>query len=182
MQDLSVASASHRRVAFGLIVIGILARFLPHPPNVTPLTAMALFGGAALSAGWAVGLPLITVILSDMVIGLHDVVAFTWSAFALTGLLGWWLRRQPSAGHIVLASAAGSTLFFLVSNFGVWLIGDAGTMYPKTLQGLWLCYEAALPFFRNALIGDVVYTVGIFGVYAWCAGRVAIREPVRSPS
>ncbi len=180
MQDFSGASASHRRVAFGLIVIGILARVLPHPPNVTPLTAIALFGGAALSARWAVGLPLITVMLSDMAIGLHDVVAFTWSGFALTGLLGLWIRRQPSVRRIVLASAAGSTFFFLLSNFGVWLVGDAGTMYPKTLQGLWLCYEAALPFFRNALIGDLVYTGGIFGAYAWMTRRLAVPALSRS--
>ena len=164
----------------GLIALGVLARLLPHPHNVTPLTAMALFGGAYLSRRWGILLPLAIVVLSDLVLGFHDVMAFTWGAFALIGLAGWWLRRQPRAGRVVFASVAGSTMFFLVTNFGVWLLGDQGTMYPKTLEGLWTCYIAALPFFRNALLGDVVYTSSFFGLYAWMTSRRLSALPARA--
>lgn len=163
----------------GLIALGMLARFLPHPPNVTPLTAIALFGATYLSRRWGVWLPLATVVLSDLALGLHDVIAFTWGAFALTGVLGWWLRRRPSAGRMVSASLLGSTMFFLVTNFGVWWLGEGGTMYPKSLQGLWTCYVAGLPFYRNAVAGDLVYTLGFFGLYAWVTSTAVARAVVR---
>jgi hypothetical protein len=45
-----------------------------------------------------------------------------------------------------------SLIFFLVSNFGVWLIG-----YPKTLDGLLLCYTMAIPFFGYSIVGDLFF-------------------------
>lgn len=153
--------------AIGLIALGVAARFAPHPPNVSPLAAMALFGGTYLSRGWAIGVPLASVVLSDLVMGLHEVIAFTWGSVALTGLVGWWVRQHPSARRLVLASCLASTLFFVATNFGVWWLGENGTMYPKTLEGLVSCYTAALPFFRNTLLGDLAWTAGLFGLYAW---------------
>ena len=170
---------THTGLAIGLILIGVAARLVPHAPNVTPLTAMALFGATYLSRRWGILLPLATIVLSDLVIGLHDVVLFTWGGFALTGVVGWWLRRQPSAGRIIGATVAGSLIFFAVSNLGVWLVGDGGTMYPKTAEGLWSCFVAALPFYRNALLGDVVYTAGFFGLYA-LLGQRALTQTARA--
>ncbi len=161
-------------LAYGLIAMGVAARLLPHPPNVTPLTALALFGGTVLSAPWGIAVPLASVMLSDLVIGLHEVVAFTWGGFAVTGLLGWWIRQRPSGSRIVIAAGLGATVFFLMTNLGVWLVGDGGMMYPKTLDGLWRCYVAALPFYRNSLIGDLGYTLGVFGVHAWLTKRRAL--------
>ena len=152
-------------VIVGLIGLGVVARLVPHPPNVTPLTALALFGGAYLSKRWSIALPLLILLFGDLFIGLHSVIAFTWSSFALVGLIGWWVRRQPRAARLVPAALLGSTVFFLLSNFGVWLMGH-GALYPQTLQGLGACYVAALPFYRNALFGDLVYTFSIFGLYA----------------
>ena len=170
---------AHQGLAIGLILVGVVARLVPHAPNVTPLTAMALFGATYLSRRWGILLPLATVILSDLILGLHETILFTWGGFALTGLVGWWLRRQPSAGRIVASAVAGSFIFFLVSNFGVWLLGDGGTMYPKTAEGLWSCFVAALPFYRNTLVGDLVYTAGFFGLYAWVNQRVLVSTAAR---
>ncbi len=159
-----------RKFLSGLIVafllLGVVARLVPHLPNVTPLTAIALFGGTYFAKRWAILLPLAIVVISDLFIGLHGVIAFTWSSFALVGLLGWWIRTQARVGRVAAASLAGSTIFFVVSNFGVWLVGDGGTMYPHTLEGLQLCYTAALPFYRNALLGDLMYTSVLFGCFA----------------
>ena len=156
--------------ALGILAIGFLARLAPHPANVTPVAALALFGGSMLPAGWAVALPLATLVASDVAIGLHHVIAFTWLSFAATGLLGRWIARRPAAGRIVAASLIASVGFFLVTNFGVWWLGDGGRMYPRTLEGLWTCYVAAVPFFRNSLIGDLAYTAGLFGLYAMVRG------------
>ena len=73
-------------LVMGLILMGTVARLVPHLPNVTPLTAIALFGGAYLPRRWAIALPLATVAASDLVLGLHGLIAFTWGGFALTGL------------------------------------------------------------------------------------------------
>ena len=151
-------------VALGLIALGIAARALPHPPNVTPLTAIALLGGVYLGKRWGMLLPLAILAVSDVLIGWHPTVPFTWSAFALTGLLSWWVRKQPGMARIVLAAFGGSWLFFLITNFGVWAATD---LYPKTAAGVWQCYVAALPFWRNSLVGDVVCTAALFGFCAW---------------
>ena len=163
-------------IAAGLILLAAVARLLPHPPNVTPVMALSLFAGACLSRRLGIIVPVAAVILSDLVLGLYDTAAFTWAATAIVGLLGWTLRRSASPGRIAAASVAGSTVFFILTNASVWLLGEGGRMYPKTLDGLAACYVAALPFFRNALVGDLVCTAVIFGVYALATRRPA---PVR---
>ena len=148
----------------GILAIGFVARLAPHPANVTPVAALAIFGGSMLPAGWAMGLPLATLILSDVAIGLHQVIAFTWLSFAAIGLLGRWVARHPASRRIFAASLTASVGFFLITNFGVWWLGDGGRMYVHTPAGLWQCYVAALPFFRNSLIGDLAYTAAFFGL------------------
>jgi len=155
-------------LVYGLLLLGIVARLVPHPWNATPLIAIALFGGAYLSKRWAIVLPLVIVAASDIALGWHSTIPFTWGAFAATGMLAWWVRSHPSAIRIAGGSLAGSTLFFLVTNFGVWL---TQALYPHTMQGLWQCYIAGLPFFRNALLGDFGYTAALFGFYALATAR-----------
>jgi len=150
-------------IIMGLILMGVVARLVPHPPNVTPLTAIALFGGTYLSRRWAILLPLGIVAISDVFLEWHATVAFNWAAFAVTGLVAWWVRANPAPGRIAAGALAGSTAFFLITNFGVWL---AGGLYPPTAAGLRECFIAAIPFFRNTLIGDLGYTAAFFGVYA----------------
>jgi hypothetical protein len=159
----SPQGAQHQRVVMWLLIVGIVARLIPHPWNATPVMAIALFGGTWLAKRWAVLLPLGIVALSDVILGWHNTIPFTWGAFALTGLLAWWIRLAPSAWRIVTASLAGSSLFFIVTNFGVWVVGG---LYPRTAEGLALCYVAALPFFRNQLSGDLFYTTALFGAFA----------------
>ena len=155
----------HRKpwLVVALILLGIVARLVPHPWNATPTMAIALFGGTYLSKRWAILLPFSIVAISDLLIGWHSTIPFTWGAFALTGLLAWWIRRQPTTLRILTGALAGSIVFFLITNFGVWLTGE---LYPQTLTGLHECYLAAIPFFRNSLVGDVLYTTLFFGGHA----------------
>jgi hypothetical protein len=157
-----------------LLLIGVLSRLVPHPWNATPVMAIALFAGTYLAKRWAVFLPLAIVALSDIALGWHATVPFNWAAFALTGMLGWWIRPRPGAGRILAGTLTGSVLFFLITNFGVWV---AGGLYPPTPAGFWQCYVAAIPFFRGTLLGDVVYAGILFGAYALLtrprSGRVA---------
>ena len=158
-------------VLTAFLLMGVLARLVPHAPNVTPVTAIALFGATCLSRRWSLILPLGILVISDLALGLHELIAFTWGSVLLIGLIGWWLRRRPSPGRTAMASVAGSTIFFLVTNVGVWWLGDGGTMYPRTASGLLQCYAAALPFYRNGLIGDLLYTGAFFSLYALATRR-----------
>ena len=173
------AERSTQWLVWGLILLGVAARLLPHLWNATPVTAIALLGATYLSKRWGILLPLTIVAVSDLVLGWHTTIPFTWGAFAAIGLLGWWLRKHPSPARIVVCSLAGSMLFFLVTNFGVWLVGG---LYPNTPEGLWQCYVAAIPFFRNTLLGDLLSTGTLFGLYATAGALRVIPVQVRSHS
>lgn len=146
-----------------LITLGVIARLLPHPPNVAPITALALFGGAYLPKQYAIIIPLAAMLISDIFIGFHGTMLYVYGSFAAIGLMGLWLREKRSPGKILGLSAAASLLFYLVTNFGVW--AHPASWYPHTLQGLMQSYLMGLPFLRNTLIGDVGYTTAFFGGY-----------------
>ncbi len=152
-----------RWLAYALIGVGIVSRLVVHPWNVTPVTAVALFAGAHLARRWALVLPLAIVAASDLALGWHSTVPFTWSAFLMVGLLGRRLRVRVTPARVLGTAAAGSVLFFLWTNLGVWLAED---LYPRTAQGLWACYVAAVPFFRGTLLGDLIYTAVLFSAFA----------------
>lgn len=147
-----------------LLIIGIavILRLIPHPANFAPIGAMALFGGAYLNKKYALIVPLLAMFVSDLFLGLHDTMVFVYGSFLLAGFIGLWLKKHQKAQNIILASLVSSILFFVITNFGVWTVGN---MYPKTLTGLLECYIAAIPFFRNTILGDLVYTGVFFGGY-----------------
>ncbi len=154
-----------REITNPLLIIGIavVLRLVPHPANIAPIAAMALFGGAYLNKKYALVVPIVTMIFSDLFLGFHSTVIFVYGSFLLTGVIGIWLRDHKDMRYIFLASLVSSILFFLITNFGVWLVGN---LYPKTVQGLIECYIAAIPFFRNTILGDLLYSGVLFGGYA----------------
>jgi Family of unknown function (DUF6580) len=142
-----------------------LLRYLPHPPNVSPIAAIALFGGAVFSdkrAAFAV--PFIALFITDLIIGLHNTMVFVYGAFALTVVAGIYLKQHMTLSNLATASIGTSVMFFLLTNFGVWV---TSTMYPMSLNGLMQAYAAAIPFFQNSLLGNIVYTALLFGGYAY---------------
>lgn len=150
-------------LAITLIGFAVISRLLPHAANIAPIAAVAIFGGAILPRKWAVALPLAAMVVSDLVIGLHPLVLLTWGSFAVIALAsGRWLKNI-SPGSVVGASIGASLFFYLVTNFGVWLQGQ---LYSQNLGGLIHCYYNALPFLRNTLVGDLIYTTMLFGIYA----------------
>src|SRR5262249_42615862 len=155
-------------MVFVLIVLAAASRLLPHPPNFAPVAAIGLYAGAYSSrrAAWLV--PFAALLLSDLVIGFYHPVSMFWNylAFATCLLLGsGLLAKGRSFGRIGAAVLASSVAFFLLSNFGMWASG----YYPRTWAGLVQCYTAALPFFRNTLASDVVYSAALFGGHALLA-------------
>jgi hypothetical protein len=156
-------------LGFAVIFIAVLLRLLPHPPNVAPIGAMALFGGVYLNKKYALFLPLVTMLVSDVFLGFHSTMGFVYGSFVLSGLIGMWLRGHKKAPVILGATLFSSLLFFVITNFGVWLMGNlpAGRqgMYPMNLHGLLECYVMAIPFFRNTILGDLFYVGLFFGGY-----------------
>jgi hypothetical protein len=144
-----------------LVVFAALSRFLPHPDNFTPIAAMALFGGVYFGRRYAFIVPLAAMVVSDYFIGFHNTILYVYGSFILVGLIGIWLQKHKSVGWIFGATLTGSVLFFVVTNFGVWVTGA----YPQTFNGLVECYVAAIPFFRNTVLGDLLYVAVLFGLY-----------------
>lgn len=155
---------------FSVIVAAVLLRLVPHEPNVAPIGAMALFGGAYLSKKYALPFPIFTMFVSDIFLGFHNTIVWVYGSFILIGLIGMLLRNRVNPGNVILVSLASSVLFYLITNFGVWF---SGSMYPKTLSGLLQSYTLALPFFRNTLLGDLFYNGVFFGGYALIRSRLS---------
>ena len=171
-------TANHARLlaVLSAILLAATLRLVPHPPNFTPIAAMALFGGAYLGRrGLAFAAPLGALLLSDLVLGFYPELAFVYLATAATVAIGWALRKWRTALGIGAAALASSLLFFAVTNFGVWLVMD---YYPKTLAGLAACYVAAIPFFQNTLAGDLFFSALLFGGFALAEQRLPmLRHP-----
>jgi hypothetical protein len=144
-----------------LMLAAAATRLLPHPPNMTSITALALFGGAYVANRWlAFALPLLALLLSDLILGFYPDMAVQYLSFAVIICIGLSLRRERSFARLTLATVASAVSFFALTNLGVWALG---ALYPKTLAGLATCFVAAIPFFRNMLLGDVLYTAALFG-------------------
>ena len=136
-------------------------RLIPHPPNFSPIDAMALFSGAYLARRWvAFVAPLAALLLSDVGLGFYHGMATVYATVALIVMIGWWVSSRRSAVRIGAAAVASSVLFFVITNFGMWLFSG---FYPVTYAGLVACYTAAIPFFQNTIAGDLFYTVLLFG-------------------
>lgn len=138
--------------------------FIDLPPNVAPVAALAMFGGAYLPRRWAIALPLAAMLLSDLFIGFYAfaVMATVYASFFVSVLIGFWVRKHRNAGNVFVGTLVGSVFFFLATNAAVWLYGG---LYPRTLQGLSAAYLAGIPFFRNTVVGDLAFTGIMFGAY-----------------
>ena len=163
-------------VLIAMILAAALSRLLPHPPNFAPIGALALFGGAQFADRRAAFLvPLAAMLLSDLCLGFYTHMEWVYGSFALITCMGLWLRSHRTPWRIGGASLLGSTLFFLITNFGVWF---HATAYAKSIAGLAACYVAAIPFFANTLLGDGFYSLMLFGGFALLEQRfVVLREP-----
>lgn len=161
-------------VLAAMVAFAALARLIPHPPNFTPIGAMALFGGACFAdRRLACTLPLAALFLSDLFLGLHVLIPVVYGSFALNVLLGRWLRSRRTVVTTAAVTLAGSVQFFVVTNFACWLL-----YYPHTAEGLVACYVSAIPFFQNTLLGDAVFTTALFGTLAVAErGFPVLREP-----
>ena len=168
----------HLLFSVAVVLVAALSRLLPHPPNFTPIGALALVGGAYVAdRRWSLLLPAAALLLSDAIIGFHSLMPFVYGSFLVIALLGQWVRTHRTVAAFAGATLAGSVLFFIVTNFGVWAL-DGGLVYPKSFAGLVECYTLAIPFFRNSLMGDVLYTAVLAGIFETAERTIPSLRPV----
>ena len=163
------------------IFVAALSRLLPHPPNVSPIGGIALFGAAYFSRKWlAFVIPVAALWFSNLI--LDNFVynlgggSFTWFnsyfvwvilSVALIMTFGQFFLHKIQTKRVVIASLIASLIFFLVTNFSSWIYLD----YPKNLSGLFAAYVAGIPFFWNTLAGDLFYVALLFGGFEWLRQR-----------
>lgn len=143
----------------GLVALGVGSRLLPHPPNMTAINAIALKSYARFGVAGLL-IPLTSMALSDLVIGLYDwrLLLSVYLSFVIVGLLGRTLQHA-TLGRIWITSTVGSVLFFLLTNAVVWA---TSAWYPATPAGLLACYAAGIPFLLAMFAGDLVYVAALF--------------------
>jgi hypothetical protein len=174
-------------VISAIILLAAMSRLIPHPANFAPIGGMALFGATYYSKRyWVFIIPIVSMWLADLV--LNNVVYaryfdhfvwfyqgcyWTYVAFILIGLIGFVTLKKIKIQNLILASLLASIVFFLLSNFGVWA---STNMYPKNVSGLIACYTAGLPFFKNTIMGDLVYTGVLFGAFEFAQRRIPVLQ------
>lgn len=147
-----------------MIALGAVARVVPHPWNFTPMLALGLYAGAKSAKLWmGVLITLAALLLSDAVLGFSRDAFFVYPAWLIPVFLGRWVRRSEGVATIAAGGLLASLSFFLITNAGVWAMGN---YYPHTMAGLTTCLAAGVPFYRNQLLGDAIYVVALFGGHA----------------
>ena len=146
-----------------IIFLISLTRIFPHPPNFTPILALAIFGGAFLTnKRTALCIPIIAMFLSDLIIGFHSQIYAVYLSIIVLSLLGNMIEKKNIL-NLGIVGASGSFFFFIVTNFSVWLTDG---LYPLNLTGLMQCYIMAIPFFHNTLISTVIFLAILFTGYS----------------
>lgn len=166
-------------IAAGLFLFAalLLSRWLPHPPNMTPLVAISLWAGLFLgSRAWGAVLPLAAMLLVDIFIGFHTSMFFVYGSVLLISMAGGALGVEKGLARWGAGTFAGSALFFAVTNFGVWALDG---LYPLTAQGLAQCFLAALPFWGNHLISDFGFSAVLYLTFHFIYQRRSTSIPAQ---
>ena len=145
----------------GIVIFGALLRLVPHWPNFTPIAAMALFGGAYIKKKHLAFLvPVAALLISDLFLGFHKWMIAVYVSFALVVGIGMLLRNRVRMGSVLLATVSASLLFFIITNFAVWI---GSPFYPQNMAGLLESYTLAIPFLNNGILGDLFFSTVFFG-------------------
>ena len=161
---------ANKKILAAMVALGACARLLPHPWNFTPMVAIGLYAGAK-STKLRTGMfaTLLALLLSDAVMGFYRGMWYVYAATLIPVLIGRFIRRKDAAAMIAAGSVLSGLSFFLTTNFMLWA---TGTLYPHTPAGLASCFSAGIPFYQNQVLGDVLYTVVLFGGHALIQRRL----------
>jgi len=158
---------------FYLVGLIALSRIIPHPPNFTPVLAMAVFMPYLTRDLYSAMLvPLSAMFVSDFYLGFHSSMFWVYISILLgTTLSQYTISMKKTYVHLGSNALLSSTIFFIITNFAVWM---SGGLYPHTMDGLILCYTMAIPFFGNTLAGTLFY-ISLLGLVSYSATNISRR-------
>ena len=126
---------SYIKISIGIFFALAASRFIPHPPNFTTLLGLSFYIPAIFGIRYIPAL-ILSFLITDLIIGFHNVTFFTWGCVAIIGYFSnYW---KHNAIKRLTGVTIGALLFFIITNFGVWFLGD---MYAKNVDGFLLCYQ-----------------------------------------
>ena len=146
------------KISIGIFLTIAVSRLIPHPPNFTSLIAISFYIPAIFGYRYIVPI-ILCFAITDLIIGFHSVILFTWGSVILIGLISRYFNK--SIIYRVSGAFIGSVIFFVISNFGVWL----GGLYGYDLSGFISCYILALPFFGYSVLSTLIFSVAIETIY-----------------
>jgi hypothetical protein len=162
-----------------IIILAISARFVPHMPNFAPITALAIFSAANMDWKKSVGLTLVVRFASDAFLGFFSwpLMLAVYASHLVGVLFGLWIKKGESYRwlKIVGSSLGASAVFFFVTNFAFFYSG-----YSHNISGILLAYTNGLPFLRGTVLGDLSYTLALFGSLALVKVLVRSRQKIFS--
>ena len=149
----------------GLVLILILSRLIPHPPNFTPIVAVAIMSGYLFKNIYlSFATLLVSMLVADAFIGFYENIFFVYLSLLFLVYIFYKLGRKINLKNLFLYSFTGSILFFIITNFGVWSLGSPGldnVPYEKNLQGLIKCYILAIPFIKNTVLSTLIFSYSV---------------------
>ena len=149
---------NYLKIAFGVLVVLSASRFIPHPPNFTSLIALSFYIPAVFGKRY-IPVVVLALLFTDLFIGFHSTIIFTTGSVILIGLISNYFNR--SITFRIFGALTGALIFFVLSNFGVWLNGS----YGYSLNGIISCYLLAIPFFGYSVISTIIFSSIIETVY-----------------
>ena len=162
-----------------LILILALARLIPHPPNFTPIIAVAIMSGYFFkNINLSFLVLIVAMLVSDLFIGFYENVIFVYASLLLITFIFYKISNKISFKNLFIYGFAGSLIFFIVSNFGVWALGSPGVYdiaYEKNLNGLIQCYILAIPFFGNTFLSTLIFAYPAIFIYKLLNVRLSSR-------
>ena len=162
-----------------LILILALARLIPHPPNFTPIIAVAIMSGFFFKNIYlSLGTLLIAMLLADAFIGFYNNILFVYLSLLLIAFIFYKISKKINFKNLFIYSFGSSIIFFVISNFGVWALGSPAVNnipYEKSIEGLIQCYILAIPFFGNTFLSTVIFAYPAIYIFkflpAWSNSR-----------
>ena len=148
---------NYLKISLGIFIVLAASRFIPHPPNFTSLIALSFYVPLFLGKRF-IPVLLFCFIITDIFIGFHTIVVFTWGSVIIISLTSYIFQKNIYMR--IIGAVCGSLVFYIISNFGVWSLGS----YGYSFDGLLICYIAAIPFYSNTLISTILYSVLIEAV------------------
>ena len=151
----------------GLVLLLAFSRLIPHPPNFTPIVAVAIMSGYFFkNIKLSFVVLLIAMLLVDVFFGFYKHMLFVYLSLFLITFIFLKISDKINFKNLFIFGFLGSLIFYLVSNFGVWASGVLSPVtnlpYEKDLNGLISCYLLAIPFFKNTLFSTIIFSYGAF--------------------